>query len=158
MKESIKFKKGDTVIPRDGSWVVGVSNGKLGNRPGIAINNRKFTVIATDLVVPAIELGELTMDLTFYGEPVVNDLLLKAKDNAEYIFIRSSQVKLVKPEPKPVPFLEAVKAYSKGKAIRCKRNGGYKEYSPCGLKNSAISLLTEDVFEATWYIVEGEEG
>jgi hypothetical protein len=54
----------------------------------------------------------------------------------------------------PIPFMEAVKAYSEGKAIRCEWNGGYKEYLPCGLKCVNTTFAANDILNGKWYIKE----
>ena len=155
-----EYKKGDTVIPFDGSWVVGIVDGKFGNRWGTQIKDRQFKVIATGLIVPAIEFGKLTMDKTFQGTPVVNDLCLQAFDNGEYIFIRSEQVKLI---PRFVSFMEAIKAYSEGKKIRCKlKDGRGYEYIPeerCDFgyvlkAHSACAISSGEILTGAWYICD----
>jgi hypothetical protein len=50
--------------------------------------------------------------------------------------------------------MEAVKAYAEGKKIRCEQNGGYKEFSPCGLKHSNMTFQANDILDAKWYIKE----
>jgi len=74
------------------------------------------------------------------------------------------------PEPKPVPFMEAVKAYSEGKTIRCEvvpsvTNQVY-EYEPFGngielhgyklatYKGSGTPVTTKEILEGKWFIEE----
>lgn len=76
----------------------------------------------------------------------------------------------IPPEPKPVPFMEAVKAYSEGKTIRCEvvpstTNQVY-EYEPCGngialhgyklstYKGSGTAVTTKEILEGKWFIEE----
>jgi hypothetical protein len=85
------FKAGDIVKPVDGSGVMGMSSsGHLDNTVhGIHINTREFEVIAAECELPIKVCSGLS--LSHYGK---NDLILRALDNNQVIFITSKQVKL----------------------------------------------------------------
>lgn len=63
-----------------------------------------------------------------------------------------------------VPFLEAVKAYSKGKTIRCTLPGDsieliFKEHSECGYggwfsSDGDVPVSTRHILDGKWYIEE----
>ena len=57
----------------------------------------------------------------------------------------------------PIPFMEAVEAYSEGKTIRCEINGGYKGFSPCGLKHANATFLANDILEGLWFVEDSNE-
>jgi hypothetical protein len=73
-------------------------------------------------------------------------------DSDNWAFVNSHAE--VEEIPHPVPFMEAVKAYAEGKTIRCEKNGGYKEFSPCGLKRSNMTFSANDILDNAWYIKE----
>ena len=65
----------------------------------------------------------------------------------------------------PIPFMEAVKAYSEGKTIRCERRNMSFKFDPRGnisklnifeTDNGAI-LSCIDVIEGTWYVEDSNE-
>jgi hypothetical protein len=53
----------------------------------------------------------------------------------------------------PVPFMEAVRAYSEGRGIRHNLDGGYKEFHPCGIKPEDETFSMVDILHGEWYIV-----
>jgi hypothetical protein len=65
----------------------------------------------------------------------------------------------------PVSFMEAVKAYSEGKTIRCERHGARFKFNPFGVPSYLSSFVTEggaslsciDVLEGTWYVEDSYE-
>jgi hypothetical protein len=67
----------------------------------------------------------------------------------------------------PIPFMEAVKAYSEGKTIRCELKGEITVYRPSfkSLKQRLMFELkgghtrtvdADEILNGTWYIEEGE--
>jgi hypothetical protein len=85
------FKVGDIVAAYDGSGVMGLDEeGKLNNQiHGTCIFGRDFEVIAANCELPIrVCVG---LDLDGYAK---NDLILRALDNNQVIFITSNQVKL----------------------------------------------------------------
>ena len=102
----------------------------------------------------------------FYGEVIVDSegkLQGKGHDNWAYI---NSNTKLeeIPPEPKPVPFMEAVKAYSEGKTVDCKVGNCRYVYQKCEgdtpykamhEKNDESSgVSAKEILEGTWHICE----
>mgnify|MGYP006910608483 CR=1 FL=1 len=74
----------------------------------------------------------------------------------------------------PIPFMEAVKAYSEGKTIRCEIGNnepsfysrevaisvltGKKIYgSTCLIDNHGGTITTEEILEGTWYVEDSNE-
>jgi hypothetical protein len=55
-------------------------------------------------------------------------------------------------EPQPVPFMEAVKAYSEGKTIECEYNGSTSAYETDKINDTFCKLESLEVLEGTWYI------
>jgi hypothetical protein len=92
---------------------------------------------------------EPTHNKKLYETSVRNGQLI-AGDDDNWAYVNSHTE--LEEIPQSVPFMEVVKAYSKGKTIKCERNGGYKEYSPCGLKNAKIGLYPDDIFDGEWFI------
>lgn len=83
---------------------------------------------------------------------------------------RYTELEEIKPEPQPVPFMDAVKAYSEGKKIRCEvvpsaTNQVY-EYEPDGNEiglhgyklatcmGMCTPVTTKEILEGKWYICE----
>lgn len=152
----MKYKVGDKVKVLDGSYSAGVCKAGFKHMSGIELRNRGFVVRAVDVKIPAMNYSNVfdPDEQSAFDGPAINDLLLQSIDTGEFVFVRSQQVKLIPPEPKPVPFMEAVEAYGEGKVIRVEQNGGYTEFSPCGLKDPYFpSLRTETILHGTWYIV-----
>jgi hypothetical protein len=59
----------------------------------------------------------------------------------------------------PVTFMEAVKAYSEGKTIRCKLHGGHITYEPKTpryelMDISGHAITIEEVMSNQWYVEE----
>jgi hypothetical protein len=59
----------------------------------------------------------------------------------------------------PVSFMEAVKAYSEGKTIRCKLQGGHITYEPKTPRYELMDILghaitIEEVMSNQWYVEE----
>jgi hypothetical protein len=74
----------------------------------------------------------------------------------------------VKPEDEweliqqPVPFMEAVKAYSEGKTIRCEsQNYNTRTYKPNGtdklIDQHRIAITTHEIINGTWYVEDNNE-
>jgi hypothetical protein len=81
-------------------------------------------------------------------------------DNWAYISVYT-ELEEIKPEPKPVPVLDAVAEFENGKAIRCEESGATHVYNAWrrGLKDENGEPVTaREILRGTWYIVEGEEG
>jgi hypothetical protein len=115
------FKVGDKVIPVDGSWSITTKDGDLKPTCGVAINKRKWEVMATDVSIPPIDYAcKFETDIDWQGEYVRNDLVLKCVEDGEIIFIRSDNCRLI---PQPIPFSEAVKAAIAGKKPVIELNG-----------------------------------
>jgi hypothetical protein len=63
----------------------------------------------------------------------------------------------------PVPFMEAVKAYSEGKTIRCERPHSIFTFTTCVgdalnfFKSGNHILNCADVLEGTWYVEDSHE-
>ena len=156
-----EIKVGDKVRPTDGSWTITTKEGGLKWTSGIAINTREFIVMATGLNVPPIDYnGDFKKVEYPKGNVWVNDLAIKAIDNGEVIFINSKLVKLIPPTPKPVPFLEAVKAYSEGKTAKC-RVGLEKNtytYQPAGNNDlamrdeSGMGISPYEILNGIWMV------
>ena len=97
------MKIGDEVNVRDGSYskVLDSDSNVLKNGYVINLQHRLFNVIAVDGDFPACDLSSryCTVDR--------NDIMLKAQDNGEIVFICSRFVSLyeqpVEPEPEPEP-------------------------------------------------------
>ncbi len=72
-----------------------------------------------------------------------------------------TDLKEVKSEPKPVTFMEAIKAYWDGKTIHHKYNvgSGVSEYIPQEgggrlIDESGIAITASEIIDGGWYIVE----
>jgi hypothetical protein len=67
----------------------------------------------------------------------------------------------IKPKPQPVPFTEALEAYSEGKTVECETKVYSKQtYKPsCEplndvLRSSGGGLRVKEMLEGTWYILD----
>jgi hypothetical protein len=57
------------------------------------------------------------------------------------------------PEPKPVPFMDAVKAYSEGKTIRCEWGGDVYRYTGDRMiDHRADAVCPDEILHGTWTI------
>ena len=85
------FKEGNIVRAVDGSGVMGLDeDGNLNDKiSGTAIVERDFEVVATKCELPIRVCRSL--DAAGYAK---NDLILRALDNNQVIFITSNQVKM----------------------------------------------------------------
>ena len=83
-----RFTEGEIVEPFDGSYVLGIdSDGSLNHKiHGFNLVNRHFEVLASKCDLPSC-------DRNFPEER--NDLILRALDNRQIIFIKSDQCKPV---------------------------------------------------------------
>jgi hypothetical protein len=71
----------------------------------------------------------------------------------------NTQLREIKPEPKPVTFMEAVKAYENGKSIKVKDGSRETTYNLSGdmamFKGTNDTILTvSEILNGTWYIEE----
>ena len=61
----------------------------------------------------------------------------------------------------PIPFMEAVKAYSEGKTIRCESDCGSwqykKEFSDEIKDTKHTAISTHEILEGTWYVEDSHE-
>jgi hypothetical protein len=66
----------------------------------------------------------------------------------------------------PIPFMEAVKAYSEGKTIRCERKSDFVSFKISGKGKSILEMLEldcgatlscADVLEGKWYVEDSNE-
>lgn len=58
------------------------------------------------------------------------------------------------PEPKPVPFMEAVKAYSEGKIIRCKLDECESTYQSNKPNDTFCQIESLEILNGTWHILD----
>lgn len=99
-------------------------------------------------------MGYLAWDYRGISQFAINENALKA------IWI------LIKPEPKEVTFMDAIKAFDEGKTIYCKTEGageiqykridGYGEYQSME-DDDGDSITQTEILEGKWYIEVGEE-
>lgn len=99
---------------------------------------------------------------------IVNGRLTEKNRHSTFSVYADTVLEEIKPEPKHVPFMEAVKAYSEGKTIRCEvvpstTNQVY-EYKPDGnkiglhgyklstYKGSGTPVTTKEILEGKWFI------
>jgi hypothetical protein len=59
---------------------------------------------------------------------------------------------LIPPEPKPVPFMEAVKAYAEGRTVECEYNGDTTTYESDKPNDTFCKLESLEILRGTWYI------
>lgn len=93
-----------------------------------------------------------------YGEVIVDSegrLQGKGYDNWAYI---NSNTKLeeIKPQPQPVPFMEAVKAMKQGKFACCSCDGETKVYGGLSFTTSSgyEAVTTNEILYGVWTIKE----
>lgn len=72
-----------------------------------------------------------------------------------------TELEEIPPEPKPVPFMEAVKAYSEGKTVKCSMgNHTYTPHVVSGESSSAFSdechlaPSAQEILHGKWYIID----
>lgn len=111
----------------------------------------------------------LTFKCRMYGSIILRDEGIEFKFAGGHLPLGSAIIKqeweLIQ---EPVPFMEAVKAYSEGKTIRCEANGseyifnGKCHRSKIGqgawFRSERDTILsTEMILNGTWYVEDGDE-
>lgn len=93
-----------------------------------------------------------------YHECIFNSIgQLTSIDGAVLYFNGSTVLEEIKPQPKPVPFIEAIKAYSEGKAIKVMHGDHWHTYSKPNhifLDDTGYAIEADEIFHGEWYVLE----
>lgn len=109
---------------------------------------------------------DYAIEMTHHHVEVVNGRICWGGDNNYPLYIVMENNDKWELIPQEIPFLEAVKAFSEGKTIRCEYNCYSYTYIPnentkvvgdfghLFLSTCGCRLTTRDVLEGRWYIID----
>lgn len=105
----------------------------------------------------------ITLNKTgFFTEVTFKHGWLESDGGYNCAVFMDTQLEEIKPEPKPVPFMEAVKAFAAVKTILCKYDGRCNIYKNGGrfkqLKDqNDWGPSAHEILHGTWYIIDEED-
>jgi hypothetical protein len=150
------MNKGTKVRLIDGSYSMKVENGEIKDTGNI-VSGCTYEVVDTGLKLPTRYYSTSPHDHW-------NDTILKNTKTGELVFVEARFIREIT-QPVAVPFLEAVKAYSEGKTIRCEMSGmEIQRYTPnrygsykCLKSQLGATISANEILNGKWYIGEPNE-
>jgi hypothetical protein len=151
--KSATLSTGDRVNIIDGSGSMRLFNGHVRNTGNIVTGCTskllEYEIIGVGLNLPSNNSVQVHH----------NDVMARSIETNDVVFTSSRFVKPIPEPPKPVDFLTAITAYSKGKTVESDYCGHINSYSKSnggiGIRDDkGIALGAYEILDAKWYIKE----